>query len=59
MYTYIEIVKYDGEEVIKRYDVTDKGEREIGKFESGLSRNMNHTEYYIRDKQSETKLELK
>ncbi len=58
MYYYIEIVCYETGEVIKRYDVTDKSERQRDKFDSGLNINMNHDEYYTRETESETKLKL-
>ncbi len=37
--------------VIRRFDVTDKSERELDKFENGLCRNMNHAEYFTEIKE--------
>lgn len=43
---YVEIVKFDGEEVVKR--MGPMSERQADKVSSGASRNLNHDEYFIR-----------
>jgi hypothetical protein len=44
----LQVVKYDGGDVVKEFDVTNKGEREIDRLDIGLNINLNHEEYYTR-----------
>lgn len=46
MYQYIEVVKYYGQEVVMRMDVTGKPERQIERIEAGININLNHKDYY-------------
>jgi len=46
-YRYLEIRKYEGNEVVKRMDVTGMSERKIDRIDSGMNINLNHKEYYI------------
>jgi len=56
-FKYIEVVAYAGRgNIIKRYDVTGKTQRQIDTFENGLNRNMNHKDYYTREKDSKIEL---
>ncbi len=56
-YKYVEVVAYaDRGNIIKRYDVTGKSENQIHTFDNGLNRNMNHDDYYTREKDSKTEL---
>lgn len=45
-YRYLEIRKYEGNEVVKRMDVTSMSERKIDRIDSGMNINLNHKEYY-------------
>ena len=55
MYKYIEVRDFK-ETVIKRYDVTNKTERQIETLENGLNRNMNHEKYYTAEMESTNEL---
>ena len=55
-YKYLEIVKDSTQEVVARLDVTGKSEKAIERIEGGMSLNLNHDEYSIRDVDSETEL---
>ena len=48
MKKYIEIVNHKTEEVVKRVDITGKGERTIDRFEKSMNMNLNHEEYFTR-----------
>lgn len=56
MFKYLEIIKTDTKEVVKRIDVTDKSERTIERTEMGMNINLNHAEYYTTETDSETEL---
>ena len=56
MYKYLEIVKDEGNEVVKRLNVSDKSERSIKKIENGMNINLNHNEYTVQYKESNTEL---
>lgn len=56
MYKYLEIVKDKGNEVVKRLNVSDKSERSIEKIEKGMNINLNHNEYTVQYKESDTEL---
>lgn len=58
MFCYIEIVAFDGDKVIRRVDVTYESERNRAKIDSGININLNHNQYYTRDKQSDIKLPI-
>lgn len=47
MYKYLEIVKDEGNEVVKRLNVSDKSERSIEKIEYAMNINLNHNEYTV------------
>jgi len=55
-YKYLEIVKDSTQEVVSRLDVTGKSERAIERIEGGMSLNLNHNQYSIRETDSETEL---
>ena len=57
MKTYIEIIRYEDKECVKRLDVSDKSGRAIDKIDAGMNRNMNHEEFF--SKIVDTKKELK
>ena len=44
--TYIEIIKMEGNIVVKRMDVTDRSERSREKVEAGVNINLNHNEFF-------------
>ena len=46
--TVIEIVKFDGGEVVQEVDVTGQCEGYIARCESGMNINLNHREYFTR-----------
>ena len=56
MYKYLEIVKDEGNEVVKRLNVSDKSERSIEKIENGMNINLNYNEYTVQYKESYTEL---
>lgn len=56
MYKYLEIVKDKGNEVVKRLNVSDESERSIEKIEKGMNINLNHNEYTVQYKESDTEL---
>ena len=57
IFKYIEIKNYDNGKVEKRYDVSDRGNGMIDKFERGLNINLNHDKFYTFSFESETKLD--
>lgn len=57
IFKYVEIKNYDNGKVEKRYDVSDKGNSMIDKFERGLNINLNHDRFYTFSFESETKLD--
>ena len=56
VFKYIEIKEFEGGKVIKRFDVTDKSYRTIGKIEDGMNIQLNHSGYYTLSFESETEL---
>jgi len=52
-FKYIEIIKYSSGEVVKRIDVSGISQRNIDRIDSGMNRNMNHSEYYTIERASE------
>ena len=57
IFKYVEIKNYDNGKVEKRYDVSDRGNSIIDKFERGLNINLNHDKFYTFSFESETKLD--
>lgn len=57
MFKYLEIVKKETKEIVKRMDITNQSERQIERIEMGVLMNLNIKEYYIKIATSETKLE--
>ncbi len=57
IFKYVEIKNYDNGKVEKRYDVSDRGNSMIDKFERGLNINLNHDKFYTFSFESETKLD--
>ena len=55
-FIYIEIVKKENNEVVKRIDVSTKSESQIMRTEMGVLINLNHEEYYTRETESQTEL---
>lgn len=49
-YTYIEVVRFTDQRVVKRVDVTGRSSRSADKVERGMNTNMNHAEYFTRVK---------
>ena len=58
MKTYIEIIRYENEECVKRLDVSGKTQRSIDAIESGMNINLNHEEYFTRETSSEKSLSI-
>jgi hypothetical protein len=58
MYKYLEIIKDKTNEVVKRLDVTSKGERMIDKIENGMNINLNHDEYSTKLTESDVELAI-
>ena len=46
IYSYIEIKSFENGSVVKRLNVTGKTVRSQRTIESGMNRNLNHSEYY-------------
>lgn len=57
MYKYIEIIELDTDKVVKRIDVTGRGERSIERVEDGININLNHDEFITQLNESEKELE--
>jgi hypothetical protein len=58
MKTYLEVVAFDGNKVVKRIDVTDKSEHQIERVEDGMNINLNHEAYFTRVKEYDTEQPL-
>jgi len=58
MYKYIEVKKYDTDEVVKRLDVSDISERSCDRMDNGLNINLNHDVFFTTINDSEIKLDL-
>jgi len=58
MYKYIEVVAFDGKQVVMRMDVTGKPERQIDRIESGININLNHEDYYTTVSDYETEQQI-
>ena len=58
MYKYLEIVKDEKNEVVKRLNVSDKSERSIEKIENGMNINLNHNEYTVQYNESDVELHV-
>ncbi len=56
MKIYIEIIRYQDQECVKRLDVTSKTERQINTIENGMNRNLNHEEYFTKEVNTEKSL---
>jgi hypothetical protein len=52
-FKYLEVVKDSNDIVVKRIDVTGKSERMIESCVNGLSINLNHSDYSIREENYE------
>jgi hypothetical protein len=46
MKNYICVVRYSNGEIVKKVDVTGKGERMVDKVDRGMNINLNHDEFY-------------
>jgi hypothetical protein len=55
-FQYLEIVKMEGNKVVKRFDVTGKGERGIERLERGVNINLNHNEFFTQENDSDVEL---
>jgi len=55
-FQYLEIVKMEGNKVVKRFDVTGKGERGTERLERGVNINLNHEEFYTSTNDSDVEL---
>lgn len=55
-YHYLEVVAYNGQEVVRRYDIKELSDRQIEKLDNGLNSKMNHAEYYTFIRESDFKL---
>lgn len=57
IFKYVEIKNYENGKVEKRYDVSDRSNGMIDKFERGLNINLNHNKFYTFSFESEIKLD--
>ena len=57
-FKYIEIIKIEGREVVKRIDVSYQSERNIDKIQLGILRNMDTDNYTVCSISSKVKLEI-
>jgi len=55
-FQYLEIVQMEGNKVVKRFDVTGKGERGVERLERGVNINLNHDEFYTSTNDSDVEL---
>lgn len=46
----------EGNKVVKRFDVTSKGERVVERLERGVNINLNHNEFYTQENDSDVEL---
>ena len=58
MNTYLEIVRIKGGEVVKRLDVTGKGERGIERTMRGMLMRIDREKFFVNENETEEKLEL-
>lgn len=56
MYKYLEMVKDDSSQVVKRVDITDRTDKEIEQIEDDMYRNLNVAEYSVKTRVSTTAL---
>lgn len=55
-FKYIEIVRDNGNVVVKRIHVTGSGERSINRVERGVNINLNHNEFTTRVEEYDQKM---
>jgi hypothetical protein len=55
-FTYIEVLKWEDNTVIKRTDVSGLSQKRIDKIEDGIIINLNRDEYYTKQTESDVKL---
>jgi hypothetical protein len=46
MNEYLEIIKFEGDQIVKRIDVTGMSAGQQDKLDRGLNINLNHEEYF-------------
>lgn len=56
IFIYLEIVQKFTKEVVKRLDVSDKGERQRDRIEMGMNINLNHKDYFTQEIESDIEL---
>jgi hypothetical protein len=49
-HTYVEILRFDTDEVVHRVDVTGRSDRTIERVERGMNINLNRDEFYTETK---------
>ncbi|CAH1002648.1 hypothetical protein LEM8419_03520 [Neolewinella maritima] len=55
---YIEIIRYEDDQVVKRVDVSNRTETARDRVENGMNINLNHAQYYTSGRESEVELPL-
>lgn len=59
-YKYLEIVSHENsEEIVKRFDISDKSSAQVRQLEAGLDRRLDHNKYYLDVRETDEKLELR
>lgn len=56
-YKYLEIKSYNDNRVVKRFDLTEKSDRQSDKIENGVNINLDHDKFYTFIYDSEYKLD--
>ena len=57
-YKYIEVKGWNDKEVYKRLDVSKNNDHSINTIVNGMSRNMNHENFYVTSYESAVELDL-
>lgn len=58
MYTYLEFVRIENGEVVKRLNMTGKSERQIERTEMGMLMRCDRERFFVNTNESEVELEL-
>lgn len=56
LFKYLEIKNWEDAGVIRRIDVSEKTERQVGEFKNGMDINLNHDQFYTVSYDSEVEL---
>lgn len=57
LFKYLEIKNWEDAGVVRRIDVSEKTDRQIGKLKNGMDINLNHKQFYTVSYDSEVELD--